>query len=233
MDDPGLQARAQMVMDHLDAYQLREIDAARFLLSNLGPGALPLIEPGLRHPDKLPRFHVLEIFERMADDSTPKMRVRLASLAARPLLSDPAPEVAAQAARVCGAMRVCDQLVVALEQRREPEVLVAILDALGRTGLPAARDALDAFAAGSRARELSSDGKVALQAALLAVDPARDSEGFVQLLASPDNDLAFAALQRLIALTGSSWGVDPLQAPAERAPGLDAARKALAARRPN
>ena len=231
VDDAGLKTRVQLVMDHLDAYQLREIDAARFLLSNLGPGGLPLIEPGLAHPDKLPRFHVLEIFERMADDSTPKTRVRLASLAARPLLSDPAPEVAVQAARVCGAMKVADQLVVALQQRREPDVLDAVLDALGKTGLPAARQALDLFAASSRAAELSADGKVALQAALLAVDPTRDAGAFVALLASPDNDLAFAALQRLITLTGSSCGVDPLKPPAEREPALAAARRALAERR--
>jgi len=225
-DDPGLQARARLVVARLSAYQLRQIDGARFMLPRLGPGVLPLLEDGLRAPDTYARVHSLEILERLADACDAKTRARLASLAAGPLLQD-SPQVAAQAAATCGAAHVADQLIVALEQRSEPAVLVAILDALGRTGQPAARDSLRALAGSPRAAALTPDGRVALLAARLASDPTCDPAPFLECLASPDAELAHAALQRLIALTGDDFGLDPAAPPATRAPALDAARAAL------
>jgi len=228
--DPGLTARVRLVVAHLSAYQLRQIDAARFVLANLGPGVLPLLEEALRSGDQYARVHVLEVFERLAASCDPKARARLANLAAEPLLRDPLPAVAVAAAAACGAARVADQLVVALEQRREPEVTIAVLDALGRTGLPVARAELEAYAATPAAAALPTDGRVALEAALLAVDPARDTSAFLAQLASPDTDLAFAALQRLMTLTGDDFGLDPAQPPEARATALQAAAEALARR---
>jgi hypothetical protein len=175
------------------------------------------------------RVHALEVIERLADLCDGKGRARLASVAGRPLLDDPVAVVAAQAARASGAAGSADALVVALERRREPEVLVAVVDALGRTGLPAARDRLLAYDRALR-RPVPPDLEVALQAALLALDCTRDPGPFLGLLASPDLDVAFAALERLIALTGSDWEVEPTQPPAEREAALRDARAALEAR---
>lgn len=228
-DDPGLLARARLVVAWLSAYQLRQIDGARFVLPRLGPGVLPLLEEGLRSADAYARVHSLEVLERLAGVVDAKTRVRIASLAAAPLLRD-APAVAAQAAATCGAARVADQLIVALEQRAEPALQVAVLDALGLTGLPAARETLRTLAAAPRAALLAPDARAALLAAQLACDPAADPGPFVECLASPDPDLAYAALQRLIALTGDDHGLDPSAPPAARAAALEAARAALAAR---
>jgi hypothetical protein len=229
-DDPGLLARARLVIAHLSAYQLRQVDAARFVLTNLGPGILPLLEEGLRDGDQYARVTVLEVAERLAGVCDGKDRARLANLAARPLLEDASTTVAVQAAAACGAARVADQLVVALEQRREPEVVIAVLDALGRSGQPAALATLQAYEAGPDAAALPADGRAALQAALLAADPSRDPQPFLDLLASADPDLAFAALQRLIALTGSDCGLDPAQPPGQRVEAISRAGAALASR---
>lgn len=230
VDDPGLRARVALVLAHLGAYQLRQVDAARFLLAQLGPGALPLIEPALAAPGTYARVHALEVLERLAESCDPKARVRLANLAARPLLQDALPAVAVQAAAACGAARVADQLVVALGQRREPEVTVAVLDALGRTGLPVAARTLADFAADPRAATLAPDARVALEAARLATDRTHPAEAFLALLASEDTAIAFAALQRLVALTGEGFGLDPTAPAAARTEALAAAARALAAR---
>jgi hypothetical protein len=226
-DDPAIAARVRLVLAHLSAYQLRQVDGARFVLANLGPNVLPLLAESLSSPDTYVRVHVLEVMERIAPNCDSKARVRLANLAATPLLQDTTVAVACQAAAACGAAGVADQLLVALEQRREPAVTVAVLDALGRTGLPAARDALAAFAAGPRAAQLSPDGRVALEAARLAADPTRDPSDFLAVLDSPDTELAFAALQRLMTLTGDDYGLDPTQPPELRATALAAARAGL------
>jgi hypothetical protein len=229
-DDPTIAARVHLVLAHLSAYQLRQVDGARFVLTNLGPNVLPLLAEGLSSSDTYIRVHALEVMERIAPNCDDKARVRLANLAAGPLLHDASLNVAAQAAAACGAARVADQLIVALQQRNEPEVTIAVLDALGKTGLPVARDALAAFAAGPRAAQLSPDGRVALEAARLGADPARDPAEFLALLASPDTELAFAALQRLMSITGKDWGVDPGKPPEQRTAALAAARTALLAR---
>lgn len=227
--DPGLLARARLIAAWLSAYQLRQIDGARFVLPRLGPGVLPVLEQAVRAPDAYARVHSLEVLERLAEMVDGKARVRIASLAAGPLLQD-TPAVAVQAAATCGAARVADQLIVALGLRTEPALQVAVLDALGQTGLPAARDALRELASSPRAAQLAPDARAALQAALLACDPQADPGPFLQCLASPDAELAYAALQRLIALTGDDHGLDPSAPPEARADALAAAREALRSR---
>ena len=46
--DAGLVARAELMVAHLGAYQLRQIDGARYALTHLGPSALPKLEAGMR-----------------------------------------------------------------------------------------------------------------------------------------------------------------------------------------
>jgi HEAT repeat protein len=226
LEAPGLVERARLIIAHLGAYQLRQIDNARFVLTGLGPGVVPHLREALDSPDDYVRVHALEVIERLAAVSDGKGRARLASIAGRPLLEDEVGAVAAQAARASGAVGSSDALVVALDRRTEPELRVAIVDALGRTGLPAARERLLAFE-GAAAAPLPPDLDVALQAALLALDCARDPQAFLDRLGSPDVELAFAALERLIVLTGSDCGVEPTRPPAERAAALAAARAAL------
>jgi HEAT repeat protein len=226
LDAPGLGERVELLIAHLGAYQLRQIDNARFVLAQLGPNVLPHLRTALDQPDDYVRVHALEVIERLAGVCDTKGRARLASIAGRPLLDDPVAAVAAQAARACGAAGSADALIVALDRRPEPQVLVAIVDALGRTGLPAARERLAAFDRAA-ARPLPPDLEVALQAALLAVDCARDPGPLLELLASPDLDVAFAALERLITLTGSDWEVEPTRPPVEREAALRDARAAL------
>jgi len=234
VDDPGLAARARMLVAHLGAYQLRQIDAARFVLANLGPGAIAFLQEGLASTDDYLRVHSLEVLERVVDSCDSKQRARIATLATAPLLDDPVAAVAGQAARTIGATGTADALIVGLSRRREPEVVVAILDALGRSKRPEGVAAINDFAAALAAQPppggVPGDVTVAIEAALLALDCQRPPDTFLSYLSSDDSELAFAALERLITLSGSNCGVDPSAPPAQRTAALATARDALLAR---
>lgn len=235
LDDDRLETRARLLVHHLGAYQLRQIDGARFALAHLGPPVLGHLQEGLQNEDTYIRVHVLEVMEQLCELSEPKIRSRLAIVAAGPLLDDPDLQVAAQAASVCAAAGIIDPLVAAATRRTEASIQLALVDALGRLGLPLAHDVLlESFGDGSG--ELTparpTDFRVAYEAALLATDPQRSPEGLLSMLSSPDPDIVYPALERLILYTGSDHGLDPTQPTAERANALASARKALAKARP-
>jgi hypothetical protein len=190
VDDPGLAARARMLVAHLGAYQLRQIDAARFVLANLGPGAVAFLQEGLASTDDYLRVHSLEVLERVVDSCDSKQRARIATLATAPLLDDPVAAVAGQAARTIGATGTADALIVGLSRRREPEVVVAILDALGRSKRPEGVAAINDFAAALAAQPppggVPGDVTVAIEAALLALDCQRPPDTFLSYLSSDD-----------------------------------------------
>lgn len=229
IEGEGCVARVRLLVAHLDAYQLRQIDGARFALAHLGPAVIPFLEEGLRRDDAYVRLHVLEVLERLADVVDEKTRGRLAILASGPLLEDPDVGIAAQAARVCGTMRVADPLVVALGARAEGPVRVAIVDALRIAQRPAAAAAVAALAD-------PPAGQPDLQAALAAARfayaplPRQDERArLLALLASPDTDVAFAALQRVGELLGGDAAYDPLDAEAARTPALEQVARRLQA----
>jgi len=231
IDDPGIEARARLLVAHLGAYQLRQIDAARHVLANLGPGAITFLQDGLASPDDYVRVHSLEVLERLVETCDTKQRARVATLATTSLLEDPVVTVAAQAARTVGATGVADALIIALARRTEPEVVVAILDGLARAkrpeGLAAIEDLTAALEAQPPPGGVPGDVTVSIEAARLALDCQRPSDTFLSLLSSDDHELSFAALERLIALTGSNCGFDPAAAPDARAAALATARAAL------
>ncbi len=227
LDDPGQVARVRLLVSHLGAYQLRQIDGARWTLAQQGPAVLPYLILGLANPDDYVRVHCLEIMERLVDVADGKLRARLASVAAEPLLNDSVGSVAAQAARVAGATGVADQLVVAARRRKEPDVLLAVVDALAQTRLPAARDELLRLQDEAAAAPAFPDLAVAIEAALLACDGTRPVDSFIGYLASADAETAYAALQRLITLTGNDQGLDVAAPPDQRTQALTRARTAL------
>jgi len=231
VDDPALVARARLLVAHLGAYQLRQIDAARFVLANLGPGAIAFLQEGLASTDDYLRVHSLEVLERVVESCDSKQRARIATLATAPLLDDPVAAVAAQAARTVGATGTADALVVGLARRREPEVVVAILDALGRSKRPEGVAAINDFAAALAAQPppggVPGDVTVAIESALLALDCQRAPDTFLTYLSSDDHELSFAALERLITLAGSNCGFDPSAPADQRTSALAAAREAL------
>lgn len=236
--DEGLRTRLRLMVAHLGAYQLRQIDGARFTLARAGPSSLSLLREGLSSEDTYVRVHVLEIMELMARDVgglDRKQRTRLAVTAAVPLMDDPEPTVSVQAARVCGAVAEVDPLVAALSRRTEPEVQLAVIDALGATGSPLAATTLRAWLAGDGREspaDLAPDLRAAVEAAWLRTDPQHPVDGFLALLASPDPDVAYPAVERLVAITGDDHGIDASAPPAERAAGLQSARETLLLDRP-
>lgn len=230
LDDPGLVTRIRLLVAHLRTYQLRQIDGAVFTLRNLGPDALPYLIEGLRSDDAYVRLHVLDVLTHLADDVDRKTCNRLAVLAAQPLLEDPSPAIAARAAGVCGAARVADPLVNALERRREPEVRLAVIDALGATGLPTALDMLVEWSVTEDARTAPPEQLVALEASLLELDTSRSPDAFLALLAHEDAAVSYPAVERLIAMTGADQGLDVTQAPADRVAAVERARAALSSR---
>ena len=229
LTDPGLEARVRLLVAHLRTYQLRQIDGAVYTLTRLGPGVIPYLQEGLASEDDYLRLHVLDVMRGLATRVDRKTRGQLAVIAAGPLLDDPSPSVAARAARMCGAALVADPLVNALERRPEPEVRLAVVDALGATGLPTAHDVLETWAASQPRDTWPPDLKVALEAALLSTDPDRPTDRFLAMLES-DPDTAYPAMERLIVLTGSDHGFDPAADPTTRTAALDKARTALADR---
>ncbi|RKY18871.1 MAG: hypothetical protein DRQ55_12190 [Planctomycetota bacterium] len=226
-DVPGLATRVRLMVAHLDAYQLRQIDGARYTLAALGPAVLPFLREGLDSPNTYVRVHALEVMQRLAGQHDIKTATRLSVLAAVVLLEDESPEVAAQAARVCGAARVPDPLVAALERRTEPEVVLAMVDALGACGSPVALDRLNQW---QPPAPVAPDLHAALVAARLALTPQGDPGPLLELLSSPDPGVAYPAIERLIQLTGSDHGLVPGQAGAPHERALAAAESALRAR---
>jgi HEAT repeat protein len=230
LDQAGVVTRARLLVHHLGAYQLRQIDGARFALTHMGPAVLTHLQEGLQSKDTYVRLHVLEVMERLCPLSEPKIRSRLAVVAAIPLLEDVDPRVAAQAAAVCAAARIIDPLVAAVSRRTHPAIQLALVDALGRSGLPLAHDILqETFAPGQSATgpPRGADFDVAVEAALLGTDTTRAPTAFLEMLASEDPDVAYPALERLILYTGSDHGLDPASPPADRAVALDSALRAL------
>lgn len=235
LDEERLETRARLLVHHLGAYQLRQIDGARFALAHMGPPVLSHLQEGLQSEDTYIRVHVLEVMEQLCELSEPKIRSRIAIVAAGPLLDDPDLQVAAQAASVCAAASIIDPLVAAAGRRTEASIQLALVDALGRLGLPLAHKVLlESFGDGSG--ELTparpTDFKVAYEAALLATDPQRSPEGLLSMLSSPDPDIVYPALERLILYTGSDHGLDPTRPAPERTQALASARKALTRERP-
>lgn len=226
-DSPGLKTRVRLLVAHLGSYQLRQIDGARFTLAELGPLVLPDLRAALQSPSSYLRLHALEVMTVLAQRHDQKTRVRLAVVAAGPLLEDALPEVAAQAARVCGAARVADPLVVALDRRREPEVVLAVVDGLGSTGLPVAAEALARFVP---SEPVAPDLLAALAAARYQLAPGNNASELLALLAETDADRAYPAIERLVSLTGSDQGLRPGQPADEQAAALTRAADALAAR---
>lgn len=226
VDGAGLRLRARLLVANLDSYQLRQIDGSRYTLEHLGPGVLPHLEEGLAAPDDYQRLHVLEVMERLADQVDRKTRGRIAVIAAVPLLEDPSSAVAAQAARTCGAVGVADPLVEALDRRRESDVRLAMVDALGASGRRDALASLEAWLAGRDA--LGPDLRAAVAAARLRLSDDGDPGALLELLGSDDPDQAYPAIERLVQLTGSDHGLDPLADAETRASSLAAAERALA-----
>jgi len=227
LDDEALVARVRMLVAHLDAYQLRQIDGARFVLARLGPRVIPHLADGLEREDPYVRLHVLEVLEAMAPRVDEKTRGRIASLASTPLLEDADVVIAAQAARVCGTMRVVDPLVVALGTRDEPGVRVAVVDALRAADRPAAARAVRALPEPPTG---SPDLRAAVAAARFAyAPPPRDDERerLLSLLGSDAPEVAFAAHQRVGELLGEDPGYDPLAPDPLRREGLRRAARAL------
>lgn len=232
-EGPGLTARLRLMVAHLGAYQLRQIDGARFTLAHVGPAVLTHLREGLSSEDVYVRVHVLEVMRDLAPLTDTKGHARLAVVAAGPLLEDPELLVATTAASVCAAAAIPDPLVAALDRRTEPEVRLAVVDALGATRTAVAGQVLERFVADQAGLVAAApDLAVAVEAALLACDLERPTQAFLDLLAHPDPDLAYPAWERLVALTGSDHGLDPLAPPDQRRQAVDAARRALASRAP-
>ncbi len=230
LEDPGLVARARLLVAHMDAYQLRQIDGARHTLAHLGPGVLPFLREGLDAGNDYVRHHCLEVMERLTAFCDEKVRGRLAIVASGPLLDETGTNIAVQAARVCGAAGVADMLVLALDRRLEAEVQVAVVDALGQTGRAAALDALRPWSSARDPVATPPDLRAATECALLRLDPERSPDAFLDLLVSDDPNLVFPAVERLIALTGGDGGLDPMSPVATRQLLLDDIRRMLTRR---
>ncbi len=230
LDDPHLKQRIRLLVSHLGAFQLRQVDGARFTLAHLGPAVVPFLSEGLAAGDTYVRLHCLEVMETLAGLVGAKVRGRLAVIASDPLLHDPSTGVAAQAARVAGAAGVPDPLLIALDTRREPEVQLAVTDALAAAGKAEAIAPLQAWWTDARAFTVSPDLRAAVEAALIVLDVERDPEGLLAMLASDDASEVYPALDRLIGITGSDHGIDAAAPPAARAEGIASARTALSQR---
>jgi HEAT repeat protein len=229
-ETPGLVTRTRMLVAHLRSYQLRQIDGAIYTLRQLGPDVTPYLVEGLRSQDDYVRLHVLDVMTDLAKVVDRKTCGRLAVLATGPLLQDPSPVIAARAAQVCGAAQVADPLINALERRDEAEVRLAVIDALAATRLSSALDTLTEWASAPEARDALPGQRVALEAALLALDASHSSSAFLEMLASENDAVSYPAVERLITMTGSDHGLDPSRPMAEREQALKRAEAALATR---
>ncbi|GJM20840.1 MAG: hypothetical protein DHS20C15_07550 [Planctomycetota bacterium] len=211
-DEPGLAARIRLLVKHLNAYQLRQIDGARHTLSQLGPPVLPFLETALAEGDAYQRLHTLQVMTRLAGRSDVKLDKRLAVLAGKVLLDSPDAGEAAMAAAVCGAAGVADPLLVAARRRDDPELRVAIVDALGVSRHPEALAAL----ASDRWPDAGPDLQVALSLARLRLDPSAPADAFLDMLTDAGPEFAYPAMQRLSTWSPADPTIDPLAPASER-----------------
>lgn len=121
----------------LDEFQLRGVDDARFIFSQLGPAAVPLLAETLRDESRYRRLHAAQGLERMGARARGAVPALIAGLNR--------PDLAPQAARSLGAIGgegVRAALVDRLAPHRDPGLRVAAARALGALGEPAAAPAL-------------------------------------------------------------------------------------------
>lgn len=215
LETPGLVARARLLVENLGAYQLRQVDGARHTLAQLGPPVLPFLAEALASDDPYLRIHGLQVLGRLAGRADVKTDKRIGALASTSLLEAVDPSEAAAAAEVCGAVAFADPLLVALRRRTEPEVLVAVVDALGRCEAGAALPALRGLAFDDSTPDL----RVARTFALFRLDPEWPPDDLLELLTEAGPELAAPALDRLARWSGRELGLDPY-APTDERHGL-------------
>jgi len=144
----ALRAEAWRWIGNLGAWNLRNVDDARFVLVRLEDWLVPLLGEALGDSDVYVRQHVLQVLERRA------ARGRGALAAVLGVLDDP--RLAPAACPTLGALgdpAAAERLEAALASP-DPDLAVAAARALGKLAAPRSQAALKATFEGARAQDL-------------------------------------------------------------------------------
>ncbi len=158
-----------------------------------GDRAVELVTTGLGHPEAKVRRETLLALAKLGGDD--------AGLLVQGVIGDPDPEVRQAAAMAAGELRVeraLKPLLAVLDQESDPEVLIAVLRALGQLGDPGAVNSIEKHAVGSFFSRPPAEVRIAAYRALHNIGTPHARELIRQ--AAEDKDLQVrAAVRPLVA----------------------------------
>lgn len=136
LEDPGILAVIDRLVGGFLYFQIRNVDNARYVLSALGPNAIPRLVEHLSDPQVYVRVHVLEVLQQLAVDDD---RSAVLEAAARERLADEAPAVRVEATRLLGALdsESAPGAILKMIEDHDASVRLAAIQALGEAGDPA------------------------------------------------------------------------------------------------
>ncbi|MEQ8765361.1 MAG: HEAT repeat domain-containing protein [Planctomycetota bacterium] len=221
-EDAGLREQIQKLIDiGFPAFQLRNVDNARWLLEHLGPIAVPQLMAALDRPELRVRVHAAEVLGRIGDE-----RARAAFAARIPR----EPEASARAQMIealgdIGNEEDAPTLTKILESESEDtSVRVAAALALGNIGGDAAMTALD-LAAGSSSDDTSKEIAVAVWSAKALHGDDASFESLLSLLASKSLAERAQGSTALLETFHASIEYDPYSDEEKRTQGIEAWRE--------
>ncbi|MFH0947178.1 MAG: HEAT repeat domain-containing protein [Planctomycetota bacterium] len=192
-EDKELLTRVDWLIDGLAVFQIRTVDNARFILTSLGPPALPAIAARLTDPGFYVRLHLLEALEGMG----PLLRHRAGEVRdqLQPLLRDKDPALRTQAVRTLGRIGepALYEVLTPLLSDEDMSVRIATISALGWCGNMKASSALEPIA---RAPE-ASDERASAREALIRLGQEKYLEQLLGDLLDPALEVQAPALQAL------------------------------------
>lgn len=203
LTDPGLLAIIDRLVEGFRAFQIRNVDNARYTLVALGPKAIPRLVDHLSDSPVYVRVHVLEVLQQLAQD---ERRSPILEAAAKERLTDDAPAVRAEAARLLGALRTpsATETVLPAVDDDDQSVQLAAIQALGDSGSEDGDARLASIADGVR-----GDAWATAHASLYRRGQAERLDALIKALIDGDLGVRAAALDALLWL-GSDTATFPL-----------------------
>jgi hypothetical protein len=157
-----------------------------------GPRAVELVTSSLAHPDAHVRREALLSLAKVGGED--------AGMLVYGMIEDPDPEVRLAAAMAAGTLKVeraLKPLLKLLEGERDPEVVVAVLRALGQLGDPGATNAVEKRAVGSLFTKPPAPVRIAAYRALHSIGTPR-AKGLIQKAAADKDTAVRAAVRQLL-----------------------------------
>jgi hypothetical protein len=189
MGDDALSVAEEMVED---SHWFVVRNAVAILGEIGGPRAVELVTSSLAHTDAHVRREALLSLAKVGGED--------AGMLVYGMIEDPDPEVRLAAAMAAGALKVeraLKPLLRLLESERDPDVVAAVLRALGQLGDPGATNAVEKRAVGSFLSKPPTGVRIAAYRALHGIGTPR-AKGLIQKATADKDPAVKAAVRQLL-----------------------------------